>query len=182
MKKLYYILVSMLVATVLAVGCTEDTTKDEMVNGPEQGVVKTEFMEVTAALEVDEAAEGEDSRAVLYDNGNGGKIEWDENDAIAAVSADGTITKCTATSVNGSTAVFSVPTDTKYALYPHISDDTNKKQKYADGVLTHTLYATHSLDGSNKVFNKNQNSMVAELSNNNLKFYNICGFVEIKLN
>ena len=179
MKKLYYILVSMLVAAVLAVGCTEDITKDEMFNGPEEGVVKTEFMEVTAALEVNKAAEGEDSRTVLFDNGNGGKIVWDENDVIAAVSADGTITKCTATSVNGSAAVFSVPTDTKYALYPHIGDAA--KQKYADGKLTHTLYATHSLDGSNKVFNKNQNSMVAELSNNNLKFYNICGFVEIKL-
>ncbi len=178
MKKLYYILVSMLVATVLAVGCTEDTTKDEMVNGPEQGVVKTEFMEVTAALEVDEAAEGEDSRAVLYDNGNGGKIVWDENDVIAAVSADGTITKCTATTVNGSKAVFSVPTDTKYALYPALSAT---QQKYADGVLTHTLYATFDLDGTNKVFDKNQNSMVAELSSNNLKFYNVCGYVEIKL-
>ena len=109
---------SLLAATILAVGCTEDLTTDEVVP---DGVVKTEFMEVTAALEVDEAAEGEDSRAVLYDNGNGGKVVWDTNDAIAAVSADGTITECAAKDIDGEKAKKWIangaqPTDTVKSL------------------------------------------------------------------
>ena len=84
MKKLYYYLVSMLVAAVVAVGCTEDITTDEI--RPEEGnggVVKTEFIEVTALME------NEESRTTLIDGGEGGVATWSEGDAIGAVSADG---------------------------------------------------------------------------------------------
>ena len=117
MKKLFYYMISLLVAAIVAVGCTEDITTDEI--RPDEGNVKTEFMEVTASLECDEAVE--ESRTTLTDDGKGGKVLWSETDAIGAISEDGTITECVATAVDGTKATFSVPTDTKYAIYPYVS-------------------------------------------------------------
>uniref|UniRef100_UPI004057BC18 SGNH/GDSL hydrolase family protein n=1 Tax=Alistipes sp. TaxID=1872444 RepID=UPI004057BC18 len=165
----------MLVAAVLAVGCTEDPTTENGVNMGE--VSDKEFMVVTAALEFDAPAEGGKSRATLVDDGNG-KVVWSEGDTIGAVSSDGTITECAAVSINGSTAMFSVPTDTKYAIYPY-----NSSQSFdADNeVLNHSLVSTVTLDGSKRVFDDNQNTMVAHLSGESLSFKHLCGYVEVKL-
>ncbi len=180
MKKISYYLVSMLVAAVLAVGCTEDITKDEAYDGPIGGPAK-EMMEVTAMLESEEAPAtdeaGESSRTTLDDNGNGGKIKWSDGDTIGAVSSDGTITECAATEINGNQAVFSVPTDTQYAYYPYQSSTFNAEAK----TLSYTLADKVSLDGSNRVFDDGENVMVAHLSENKLDFYNLCGYIEIKL-
>ena len=174
MKKFYYSLVLAFVATLFAVGCTQDLTTDEdlLLN---DNVVK-ELMEVTASLECDDT-ENEETRTTLIDN-NGGKIEWSEGDAIGAISADGTITKCVASNISGSSATFSVPTDTKYAFYPYSSSSTFNKDT---GLLSHSLVSTVTLDGSNRVFNKDQNVMCAHLLENSLAFKNLCGYIEIKL-
>lgn len=175
MKKFYYILVSTLVAAMLAVGCTEDPTTDSGVNMGE--VSDKEFMEVTAALEAEAPAEGNNTRTTLTDD-NSGKVQWSEGDAIGAVSADGTITKCVATSVNGSSAIFSVPTDTKYAIYPY---STSQSFNADTEKLSHSLTSTVTLDGSKRVFDDNQNVMVAHLAENNLSFKHLCGYIEVKL-
>lgn len=178
MKKLYFYLVSMLVAAVVAVGCTEDTTTDEIYNGP-LGEVEKEMITITASLECDEPAEGEESRTTLTDN-NGGKIVWSEGDAIGVVSADNTITKAVALKVNGSNASFEVPTDIKYAVYPW--QESSKLFITAAGILAQTLPSVITLDGSDRVFADNENVMVAHLSDDNtLSFKNFCGFIEIKL-
>ena len=174
MKKFYYSLVLALVATMLAVGCTQDLTTDEDVLLTDN-VVK-EMMDVTASLECDDTND-EATRTTLIDN-NGGKIEWSEGDAIGAISTDGTITKCEASAINGSSASFSVPTDTAYAFYPYSSSSTYSKDT---GLLTHSLVSSVTLDGSNRVFNDGENVMCAHLSGNNLAFKNLCGFIEIKL-
>ena len=176
MKKFYYSLVLAFVATMLAVGCTQDLTTDEDVLLTDN-VVK-EMMNVTASLECDDAESGDDAtRTTLIDN-NGGKIEWSEDDAIGAISADGTITKCVASDINGSSAMFSVPTDIVYAFYPYNSSSTFSKDT---GLLTHSLVSSVTLDGSNRVFNNNENVMCAHLVSGNLTFKNLCGFIEIKL-
>ncbi len=176
MKKLYFYLVSMLVAAVVAVGCTEDITKDEVYDGPIGEVVK-EMMTVTASLECDEPAEGEESRTTLTDN-NGGKIVWSEGDAIGAISADGTITECAVTAIDGSNATFSVPADTKYAIYPYASGSTFDTEK---NTLDYTMPHTRTVDGSKKVFGNKENVMCAHLVNKNLSFKNLCGYIEVKL-
>ena len=176
MKKFYYTLVLALVAIISAVGCTQDLTTDENVILADQ--VAKEMMDVTASLECDDANdEGKATRTTLIDN-NGGKIEWSEGDAIGAISADGTITKCVASAINGSSASFSVPTDIVYAFYPYNSGSTYSKDT---GLLTHSLVSSVALDGSNRVFNNNENVMCAHLLNGNLAFKNLCGFIEIKL-
>ena len=75
MKKFYYSLVLALVATLFAVGCTQDLTTDENLL-PTDNVVK-ELMEATASLECD--TNDDATRATLLDN-NGGKIAWNEGD------------------------------------------------------------------------------------------------------
>lgn len=167
MKKFYYSLVSMLVAAVLAVGCSEDLTNDVMVGADD---FNNEYIEVTASLESTE------SRTSLTDGGNGGVVAWSEGDKIGAIAEDGTITEVAATAVNGASATFSVPANTKYAVYPYASGDA-----FADGKLTKTLGNTVTLDGSNKVFGDNQNVMVAHLSEGTLPFKHLCGYIEVKL-
>ncbi|MBE6198168.1 MAG: hypothetical protein E7141_05760, partial [Rikenellaceae bacterium] len=175
MKKLYFILVSTLVATMLAVGCTEDlTTTDEV---GLDSVVNKEFMNVTAALEYKAQTNGEQSRTTLIDD-NSGKVQWSEGDTIGAVSADGTITECVVVSINDSSAIFSVPTDTKYAIYPY---DASQSFDVETEKLSHSLVSTLTLDGSKRVFDDNQNVMVAHLSGENLPFKHLCGYIEIKL-
>ncbi len=175
MKKLYFILVSTLVAAMLAVGCTEDlTTTDEV---GLDSVVNKEFMNVTAALEYEAQANGEQSRTTLIDD-NSGKVQWSEGDTIGAVSADGTITECVVVSINDSSAIFSVPTDTKYAIYPY---DASQSFDVESEKISHSLVSTLTLDGSKRVFDDNQNVMVAHLSGENLPFKHLCGYIEIKL-
>ena len=175
MKKLYFILVSTLVATMLAVGCTEDlTTTDEV---GLDSVVNKEFMNVTAALEYEAPTNGKQSRTTLIDD-NSGKVQWSEGDTIGAVSADGTITECVVVSINDSSAIFSVPTDTKYAIYPY---DASQSFDVETEKLSHSLVSTLTLDGSKRVFDDNQNVMVAHLSGENLPFKHLCGYIEIKL-
>ncbi|MBQ7342513.1 MAG: hypothetical protein IJW42_04575 [Alistipes sp.] len=178
MKKFYYYLVSMLVAAIVAVGCTEDITTTEEVR-PEEGPAK-ELMTVTASLEVDEPAEveGEESRTTLEDNGNGGKVVWSEGDTIGVISADGQISAWEATAIAGSVAEFNVPVDTKYAFYPYSAKSTYSTET---GLLSHTLVTTVTQDGTKQVFDDEQNVMCAHLSNKVLDFKNLCGYVEIKL-
>ena len=175
MKKLYFCLVWMLVATVVAVGCTKDLTTDEMVGVTEKS--EKEFMTVTAALECDEEVKDEKSRTTLVDN-NGGKVVWSEGDSIAAISADGTITECVISAINGSSAEFSVPTDTQYAVYPFASG-----MKYTADTksVSYTLTSDYAVDGTNKVFNDKQNVMCAHLVENSLAFKNLCGYVQVQL-
>ena len=167
MKKFYYNLCLMLVAAVLAVGCSKDLTTDTMVGADD---FNNEYIEVTASLESTE------SRTSLTDGGNGGVVAWSEGDKIGAIAEDGTITEVAATAVNGASATFSVPANTKYAVYPYASGDA-----FADGKLTKTLDNTVTLDGSNKVFGDNQNVMVAHLSEGTLPFKHLCGYIEVKL-
>ena len=173
MKKYYFYLMSMLAAVILAVGCAEDLTTDELV--PE-GIVKTEFMQVTATLENDEAAE--ESRTTLTDGGNGGKVVWSEGDTIGAVSADGTITECAAKDIDGDTANFDVPTDTKFAIYPYMEG-----AKFDAGTksVEYSLPSVFAVDGSKKVFGNKQNVACAHLENGSMMFRNLCGYVEVKL-
>lgn len=167
MKKLFLYLL-MIVAAVVS-GCTEDLTSDDEIN---INNVKSDFMQVEAALEAPAEA-----RTTLTDDGSG-KVLWSEGDTIGAVSADGVVTECAIESVNGSTALFSVPTDTKYAIYPYSSTTTYNAE---NGTLTHTLPSAITLDGSKRVFNDKENVMVAELASNKLPFRHLCGFIEVKL-
>ena len=164
MKKFYYSLM-VLAAAVMAVGCAEDFATND---APQASV--DEFIEVVANIECDA-----ETRTTLLDN-NGGKVLWSEGDAIGAVLEDGTITEVVASSVSGTSATFSVPATTKYAIYPY-----NSKTTYADGVLSHALVNTVALDGSAKVFGDGQNVMVAHLTGNALPFKHLCGYVEVKL-
>ena len=175
MKKIYFCLVAMLVAATVAVGCTQDLTTDEMIGQVE--VVEKEFMTVSAALECDEPAEGKETRTTLVDN-NGGKVVWSEGDTIAAISADGTVTECAATAINGSVAEFSVPTDTQYAVYPYVSGITYNSDAKS---IAYTLPSDYAVDGTNKVFSDKQNVMCAHLSENCLAFKNLCGYVQVQL-
>ncbi len=174
MKKIFYYLLSVLAVAMFTVGCTEDLTTDEVnvIVGSDK-----EFTDVTASLEFDAPAEGEQSRATLIDDGEG-KAVWSEGDTIGAVSSDGTITECVAVSIDGSSAVFSVPTDTKYAIYPY-----NESQSFnADNeVLSHSLVSSVTLDGSKRVFDDKQNTMVAHLLGEKLLFKHLCGYIEVKL-
>ena len=176
MKKMYFYLMSMLVAAIVAVGCTQDSTTDEE-SAITDNVIK-EFMTVTASLECEDSNnDSETARTTLVDD-NGGKIEWSADDAIGAISADGTVTKCTIVEANGTEATFSVPTDTKYAVYPYVSGttfDTSGK------TINYTLPNTRAVDGSKKIFGNNENVMIAHLLENNLSFRNLCGYIEIKL-
>ena len=176
MKKLYFCLVSMLVAAVAVVGCAKDLTTDEIISDQIESSNK-ELMTVTAALECDEPAEGEESRTTLVDN-NGGKVVWSEGDSIAAISADGTVTECAIVSVNGSVAEFSVPTDTQYAVYPYASGITYNSDAKS---ISYTLPSDYAVDGTNKVFSDKQNVMCAHLSDNRLSFKNLCGYVQVQL-
>lgn len=177
MKKFYYYLVSMLVAAIVAVGCTEDTTTIEELR-PEEEVVTSEFMMVSASLECGESAENEESRTTLTDGGNGGKVLWSEGDSIGAISSSGVVTKCTVASIDGATATFSVPTDTQWAIYPYVSGSTFDTSK---NTLSYTLPNTRTIDGAKKVFGNGENVMCAHLSDNNLSFRNLCGYIEVKL-
>ena len=170
MKKFYYYLVSMLVAAVVAMGCTEDITTDN--NLSYEDLNNSEFIEVTADLE------NEEVRTTLTDGGNGGKVLWSEGDTIGAIGEDGKITKCTATSINGATATFSVPANTQYAVYPYASGDTYTADTKK---LGKSLVSDITLDGSNKVFGGTNNAMVAQLADGNLSFKHLCGFIEVKL-
>ena len=167
MKKFYYSLVSMLVAAVLAVGCSEDFATDKNpING------STEFIEVVADIECDEA-----SRTTLIDN-NGGKVVWSEGDAIGAIAADGTVTECVATSVNGTSATFSVPATTVNAIYPYTTDTVDDHAKNRIG---HRFASNLTLDGSAKVFGDKQDVMVAALEDGAFAFKHVCGYIEVKL-
>ena len=169
MKKFYYNLCLTLVAAIVAVGCTEDLTTDNVVVND---ATSCEMIEVIANLEIDE-----DTRTTLLDN-NSGKVLWSEGDAIGAVLSDGTISECEATSVNGSSATFKVPSNTLYAIYPYSSKTTYNTEA---GTLSHTLGSNITLDGSAKVFGDGQNVMVAQLSNSTLPFKHVCGYLEVKL-
>ena len=171
MKKIYFYLVSMLVAAVVAVGCTEDIVNDEFQNGNNEA--NCEMIEVVADLEVPEY-----SRTTLTDNGNGGKVMWSESDCIGAINPDGlTVTKCPITSINGTTATFSVPSNTKYAIYPYTEDF-----RYTSATqFGHRLVKEITLDGSKKVFSDNVDVMFAPLADGNLSFKHLCGYIEVKL-
>ncbi|MBO5875003.1 MAG: hypothetical protein J6Q20_00585 [Alistipes sp.] len=170
MKKIFCYAASLLVAAGAMIGCTEDITTDTIL--PNEDSNNVEFIEVTADLEIEE------SRTTLTDGGNGGKVVWSEGDTIGAIAADGTVTECAATSINGSSAKFEVPSTTKYAVYPYASDDTfNTSTKK----LSRSLVSNITLDGSNKVFGDNENVMCAHLVNKNLSFKHLCGYIEVKL-
>ena len=134
-------------------------------------------MEVTALLECDQPAEGEESRTTLTDN-NGGKVVWSEGDTIAAISEDGTVTECPATEIEADKATFKVPTDTKYAIYPFVEGISFDK---STKTLAYTLPSVVTLDGSKKVFGDKENVACAHMNNNSLMFRNLCGYVEVKL-
>ena len=112
MKKFYIYLLMMVAAIV--VGCTKDLTSDEAINVDN---VKSDFIQVEAALEVSSV------RTTLTDDGSG-KVLWSEDDTIGAVSADGVVTECAFESITGAVALFSVPADTKYAIYAYSSSTT----------------------------------------------------------
>ena len=164
MKKIY----CLLAAAILAVGCTEDVTTDDIVVNNE---ANCDYIEVVADIELDE-----DSRTTLIDEGQGGKVIWSEGDTIGAVAADGTITECAPTSIDGSSAIFSVPEKTLYAIYPYSSATT-----FTDNKLNHTLVSNITLDGSAKVFGDKQNVMVAKNMGGKLSFKHLCGYIEVKL-
>ena len=170
MKKFYYTLVMTLVAAIVAVGCTEDITTDNVVvnNGSD-----CEMVEVVADIECDE-----ETRTTLMDGGNGGKVLWSEGDTIGAIAADGTVTECAATAINGASASFSVPASTVYAIYPYTTDTVNDSGKNRIG---HRFVSNITLDGSAKVFGDKQDVMVAALSNGKFAFKHVCGYIEIKL-
>ncbi len=170
MKKFFCYVASLLVVAGAMVGCTEDITTDEIL--PNEDLNNVEFIEVTADLEIQE------SRTTLTDGGNGGKVVWSEGDSIGAIAVDGTVTECAAVSINGSSATFSVPANTKYAIYPYSTDYMYSANATSFG---HRLAKEITLDGSNKVFGDNQDVMVAPLTNNNLSFKHLCGYIEIKL-
>ena len=170
MKKFYYYLASMLVAAAAAMGCTEDITTDDSLIYEE--VQNSDFIEVTATLEYEE------SRTTLTDSGNGGKVLWSEGDTIGAVAEDGSITECAITSISGSTATFTVPGNTQYAVYPYSADDTYSAETKQ---LGKKLVSDITLDGSDRVFDDKENVMVAQLANGNLSFKHICGYIEVKL-
>ena len=171
MKKIYFYLVSMLVAAVVAVGCTEDIVNDEFQNGNNEA--NCEMIEVVADLEIPEY-----SRTTLTDNGNGGKVMWSESDCIGAINPDDlTVTKCPITSINGTSATFSVPSNTKYAIYPYTEDF-----RYTSAnSFGHRLAQNFTFDGSEQVFSDNENVMLANLSDGKLSFKNLCGYIEVKL-
>lgn len=176
MKKLFYYMVSLLIAAFVAVGCTEDTTIDEAY-GPVDGPVK-ELMIVTAQLECEAPAADDQTRTTLTDDGKGGKVIWSEGDTIGAVSGDGTVTACVASEIDGECATFQVPTDTEYAVYPFVEGmkfNTTRK------ALDYTLPSEVTLDGSKKVFGDKENVAVAHLLSGKLLFRNLCGYVEVKL-
>ena len=176
MKKIYYCLVAMLIATVVAVGCTNDnTTTDELSSN---GGAKTDFIEVSASLEIEEPAEGEGSRTTLTDGGNGGKIAWSEGDAIGAISADGTITECVIVKIDGDTGRFVIPSDTKWAIYPYNSKLTFNVEAQT---MSYTLPDTREISGTQRVFGNGENVMCAHLSEDNLSFRNLCGYIEVQL-
>ncbi|MBP3482243.1 MAG: hypothetical protein J6K28_02485 [Alistipes sp.] len=166
-----YLLLGILSAA-MAVGCTKDDTTDQ--NG---NIVEKTMMEVTASLEYGDDAQKDDTRTTLTDNGEGGKIAWSDSDVIGAVSEDGTITECPITGIaeNG-TAVFSVPTDTKYAFYPYATGASSDENG-----LSISLPQSTALDGSERIFGDGQNHMAAHLSGTRLDFKNLCGYIEVKL-
>ncbi len=170
MKRFYYYLVSMLVAAIVAVGCTEDITNDDILTNDDLNDV--EFIEVTADLE------DEESRTTLIDGGNGGKVYWSEDDCIAAIAPDGlSVTKCPIQTINGTKATFLVPENTKYAVYPYIADFRyTSANSYG-----HRLAKDITLDGTNKVFNDNVDAMIAPLTDGNFSFKHLCGYIEVKL-
>ena len=170
MKKFYYTLVVTLVAAIVAVGCTEDITTDNVVvnNGAD-----CEMVEVVADIECDE-----ETRTILMDGGNGGKVLWSEGDTIGAIAADGTVTECAATAINGASASFSVPASTVYAIYPYTTDTVDDHAKNRIG---HRFASNITLDGSAKVFGDKGDVMVAALSNGKFAFKHVCGYIEIKL-
>lgn len=170
MKKFYCYVASLLVAAIAMIGCTEDLTTDNDLSY--KGSNNLEYIEVTADLE------NEESRATLTDDGNGGHVVWSNGDTIGAITSDGTITECAATSIDGSSATFSVPSNTVYAVYPYLSDDTYDT---ATKQLSRKLVSDITLDGSNMVFDNKENVMVAQLADGNLSFKHLCGFIEVKL-
>ena len=164
MKKFYYSLM-VLAAAVMAVGCAKDFATND---APQASV--EEFIEVVANIECDA-----ETRTTLLDN-NGGKVMWSEGDAIGAALEDGTIVECGAKSIDGSSATFSVPSNTIYAIYPYSTTTT-----FTDGKLNHSLVNTIALDGSTKVFGDKQDVMVAKLTDGALAFKHVCGYIEVKL-
>lgn len=166
MKKFYYSLM-VLAAAVMAVGCAEDFAT----NDAPQASVK-EFIEVVANIECDA-----ETRTTLLDN-NGGKVMWSEGDAIGAIAADGTVTECVATSVNGTSATFSVPATTINAIYPYTTDFVDDHTKNRIG---HRFVSNIAFDGSAKVFGDKQDVMVAALEDGAFAFKHVCGYIEIKL-
>ena len=170
MKKFYYNLVLVLVAAIAAVGCTEDITIDNVVVNNE---ANCEMIEVVADLECDEQ-----TRTTLIDGGQGGKVLWSEGDTIGAIAADGTVTECAATSINGAKATFSVPASTVYAIYPYTTDYVDDHAKNRIG---HHFASNLTLDGSAKVFGDKQDVMVARLTDGKFPFKHVCGYIEVKL-
>ncbi len=171
MKKFYCYVASLLVAAGAMVGCTEDITADNGLSN--EGLNDVEFIEVTADLEINE-----ESRTTLIDGGNGGKVSWSEGDSIGAINPDDlTVVECPITSINGTKATFSVPENTKYAIYPYTADF-----RYTSAnSFGHRLASNITLDGSKKVFSDNVDVMIAPLADNNLSFKHLCGYIEVKL-
>lgn len=169
MKKFYCYVASLLIVVGAMGGCTEDFTTDN--NLSNEGLNSVEFIEVAANIEID------NSRTTLIDN-NAGKVIWSNGDAIGAIATDGTVTKCVATSVDGVNATFSVPANTKYAIYPYSTDYIYSADATSFG---HKLPSSITLDGSAKVFDDKQNVMVAPLSDGKFFFKHLCGYIEVKL-
>ncbi len=170
MKKFYCYVASLLVAAGAMVGCTEDITTDTILSN--EGLNNVEYIEVTADLEADE------SRTTLLDGGFGGKVVWSEGDSIGAIATDGTVTECVATSINGSFATFNMPSNAQYAIYPYTTDYMYSANATSYG---HRLAKDITLDGSKKVFDDKENVMVAKLTDGNLSFKHLCGYIEVKL-
>ena len=165
MKNLSNLMTWCLVA-LMAYSCTTDTTQDVF-----------EQISADGTISVEASFEELDARTSLTDEGDNNYIIWDESDSITAIADDGTITECKISAIYDNRAVFRVPANTIYAVYPHQSTTSYST---ATGEITYALPSTKSLSGDNTVFVKGENPMVAHLVDGALKFRNLCGFIQLQ--
>ena len=163
MKKLTHLITLCMVA-LLAYNCATDNTQDLL-------------EEINGEISVEAYFEDLDSRTSLTDDGDGGSIVWDADDSITAIATDGTTTECKIVAMYDGHVVFRVPANTIYAVYPHLNSTSYTP---STGIITYALSSTKSLNGDDKVFVKGENPMVAKMSNNSLKFRNLCGYIQLQ--
>ena len=164
MKQLSHLMFLCLIALGIN-SCAIDNTQDLF-----EGIGNEE-------ISVEAYFEGIGSRTSLVDDGDGGYIVWDTDDSITAIAADGTATECKITSTYDSHAVFNVPANTVYAVYPHLSSTSYSP---STDLINYALTSTKSLSGDDKVFVKGENAMVAKMENKALKFRNLCGYIQLQ--